>query len=718
MRPSEASTPLSVPEQELPQELTAFEAVVAAYPHEVSAAAEALVRGLPVLIECDKELVPYFFRCVRDQLKTANRRAIYLDGRPPPDPDPNNPGPAGTLDRMLVQLRDAVRGAVDERVVVLPHLDLLATSSGDLSMLAREVVALLYENPGVVWLGFRDVSFRLPDVISALFPKRLSILGVPRDRLQRLVTRRESRKLGRGLSPYALYKFVSGVNAVRLRRMLSALEGEDYPPDPSAAFAQLRAATTAGDVELPDVDLRADIGGYDRVKERLSREILDVLARKDAATTAERVRLIEQLVPRGMIFWGPPGTGKTLFAKAMATSLGAAVIVVSGPELKSKWHGESEENLRRVFLRARQSAPAVIVFDEIDAFASARGSYEGSQTDHSMVNQLLTEMDGFRSNEMVFVVGTTNLPESLDPALLRPGRFEFLLHVPYPDEGDRAAILRVHDRRLELAMSDEALSYAVRRTDGPVEGGRAPRYSGDHLQALCRAIARRRLREDVSGPTSADDVEQALIEYVERPRLTSAEERVVATHEAGHATVALFCSHAPPIERISIQGDIGGSLGAVSFGEKANRYVMTQLDFEDRLAALFGGREAELHFFGHVSAGAQSDLASAAGLARSMVTEMGMGGDDLSLLSPEEQGRGAPRASDEKNARVDDAVRNILDRARTRAARIIADEQRVLEALRDLLIERKVIDRATISAALSKDGSRRPPPGPSGGDRG
>src|SRR5205807_10119967 len=168
-------------------------------------------------------------------------------------------------------------------------------------------------------------------------------------------------------------------------------------------------------------------GGYHKVKTRLRREILDVLSLKDRATEPDEVARLEELIPRGLIFWGPPGTGKTFFAKAMAASIGAAVTVVSGPELKSKWVGESEEGLRQIFHKARQSAPAIIVFDEIDSFATARGTYTGSGVEHSMVNQLLTEMDGFHKEEMVFVIGTTNFVESLDPALLRPGRFEFHL---------------------------------------------------------------------------------------------------------------------------------------------------------------------------------------------------------------------------------------------------------------------------------------------------
>ncbi len=697
------TTPISVAEDLLPVELTPFDAVTLAYPTEIATMADQLSRGLSVLVECDKELTPYLFKAVRDRLKRDGRQTVYLDGRPPADWE-GPPPPGGIVGMMIHQVREAVRGAVQERVIVLPHLDLLvAAGGGGPTSEAREVIALLYENPNIVWLGFRDPSFSIPEVIAALFPKRHAIVGIPRDRLPQLVTRREARKLGRSFSPYRLYKYVSGVNAVRLRRLLATLEGEDYPSDPSRALGELRAATQATDFELPDIDLTSDIGGYERVKSRLRREILDLLASKETTLDPSRVEAVESLVPRGMIFWGPPGTGKTLFAKAMATALGAAVLVVSGPELKSKWVGESEENLRRVFLRARQSAPSIIVFDEIDAFAAARGTFEGSGVEHSMVNQLLTEMDGFRSNEMVFVVGTTNLPESLDPALLRPGRFEFQLEIPYPDAIDRAAIVRVHDRRLGLTMTEEAIDYAVRRTAGVVEGG-STRYSGDHLQALCRALARRRIREDTSGPTGPMDVEQALIEYVERPRLTAAEERVVATHEAGHAIVALFCPNAPPIERISIQGDIGGALGAVSFADPAHRYVVTRTQLEDRIATLFGGREAEALALQDVSVGAEHDIAAATAIARAMVLELGMAEEAVGVVrTAEPRGGAADRAlSDATRALVDQAVLEILTTSRRRARRILEDQRDLLAALTSLLIERKVVDSATLSGLGAK----------------
>jgi cell division protease FtsH len=662
-----------------------------------------------VLVECDKELSPYAFANLRGRLKPAGLQCLYLDGRPRGEPDPAAGALAGGfVGNMLNQLRDAVRGAVERRVVVLPHLDLLTTSQGGLTAEAREVIPLLYENPELVWLGFKDPSFPLPRVIENLFPHRASLLGIPRGRLRQLVTQKEARKFGRRFNAWGLYKYVSGVNAVRLRRLLATLEGEDYPDDPKHAYRQLRQSTLVGTLEVPETDLDRDIGGYDRVKARLRAEVLDVLARKDRATDAEEVSRLEALVPRGMIFWGPPGTGKTLFAKAMAAALGAAVTVVSGPELKSRWVGESEENLRQIFRRARQSAPSVIVFDELDSFASARGMYTGSGVEHSMVNQLLTEMDGFHREEMVFVVGTTNFAEALDPALLRPGRFEFQLHIPYPDADDRRAIFRIYDRAMGLNLTPEALEFAVRQTAGQVEG-MAPGtlHSGDHLNALCRAAARIRLREGLTGPTDPDLVERAMTEWVERPRMTRAEERTVATHEAGHAVCSLHCAHAAPIDRISIRGDAAGALGFVRYQDKAHRYVVTRGELLDDLCVLMGGREAEAMLLDDLSIGSVDDLRRATAIARALVEEFGLGGDAVGVgrFSGDEKARPLSPARLEL---LDRRVCEILEEARRRAAAVLAENRAAVEALRDLLLEKKVIDAKAL-ASLAAPG--RPAPG-------
>ncbi len=697
-----------IAETQLPQELTAEAAVEAAYASTLAEVASDLVRGLPVLVECDKDLMPFLFMNVRARLRQHQLRCLFLDGRTPPE---GQQMPQGLIATMIGQLRDAVRGAVEKRVVVLPHLDLLATSQGALTTEAKEVIALLYENPELVWLGFKDPSFPLPSVIENLFPHRVSLLGIPRNKLTQLVTQKESRKFGRSFNPWALYKYVSGMNAVRLRKLLSTLEGEDYPESPARAYAQIRQATSGGKLEIPSVDLETQLGGYEKVKKRLRTEILDVLTRKDQCTNPEEIARLEGLIPRGMIFWGPPGTGKTLFAKAMATAIGAAITIVSGPELKSRWVGESEENLRQIFHKARQSAPAIIVFDELDSFAAARGTYTGSGVEHSMVNQMLTEMDGFNSDELVFVVGTTNFVEILDPALLRPGRFEFHLHIPYPDKDDRRAILKIYNASMKLEMTDEALDFAVRRTGDYVEGASAgTRFSGDHLNALCRALARIRLRENRSDATTTEDVDRALTEWVERPNMTPSEEKVVATHEAGHAVVSLFCKHATPIERISIRGDSAGALGFVQYQDPAHRYVVTRGQMLDDLCILMGGREAEQLLLEDISIGSAGDLDRATEIARALVENFGMGGPEVGVVSyasenPRSDGRRSGLSASQLEL-LDKAVARLLLEAKERAAQILREQREIVELLRVELIQKKSLDAKSIGAFLSQAASQ------------
>jgi cell division protease FtsH len=692
-----------IEEKDLPKDLTPEQAVESAYSAELAEVTSRIRRGLPTLVECDKDLSLFVYMNLRARLRQANLQCVLIDGRQPPQPQPGMM-PMGFLATMISQIRDAVRGAVEKRVLVLPHIDLLTTSQGGLTTEAREVIPLLYENPELVWLGFKDPTFPLPPVIENLFPYKVSLLGIARPRLQHLVTQKEARKFGKKFNPWALYKHVSGMNAVRLRKLLTTLEGEDYPADPRKAFAQIRQATLSGTLEVPNVDLDRDIGGYAKVKDRLRKEIIEVLALKDRMTQAEEVTRIEELIPRGMIFWGPPGTGKTLFAKAMATALGAAITVVSGPELKSKWVGESEERLREIFHRARQSAPSIIVFDELDSFATARGTYEGSGVEHSMVNQLLTEMDGFHREELVFVVGTTNFVESLDPALLRPGRFEFHLYIPYPDSDDRRAILQIYDRKMNLQMSPEAMDHAVKCTGDPVEGAAAgSRYSGDHINALCRSLARIRLREDISRPTESGDIDRALTEWIERPKLTPAEQHVVATHEAGHAVCALFCEHATPIERISIQADTAGALGFVRYQDPAHRYVVTRAELLDDICILMGGREAEILLLKDVSIGSVGDLQRATTIARALVEEFGLGGDGVPVCRfRDDREGGRYDLSQAQMETLDQRIGQILEDGRHRAIKILHEQRKLVETLRDLLVEKKVIDAKTLASLVTK----------------
>jgi cell division protease FtsH len=687
-------------EKDLPTDLNFDQAIEGAYPHELAEVVSKLQRGLPCLIECDKEMVAYTYRVLRTRLKQINLQCSYIDGRPGPNDDAGSM-PVGLIGQMINQIRSAVRGSTEQRVLVLPHLDLLTTSSGGLTSEAREAIVLLYENPTLVWLGFKDPSFPVPAVISNLFPHRVSLLGTPRDRLKHLLTQRESRKFGRNFNPWSLYKYISGVNAVKLRRLLSTLEGEDYPSDPKHVYRQLRQATLTGSLEIPEVDLEKDIGGYSKVKKQLRQEILDVLIRRDTVVEEEQIKRIEDLIPRGMIFWGPPGTGKTYFAKAIATALGAAITIVSGPELKSKWVGESEENLRQIFYRARQSAPSIIVFDELDSFASARGTYTGSGVEHSMVNQLLTEMDGFHKEEMVFIVGTTNFVEALDPALLRPGRFEFHLHIPYPDEEDRKEILAIYDRKMNLKMTTEAIEYTVRRTDYPPPGAaEGTQYSGDHINALCRSLARLRMRENRNDATEPKDIDKALTEYEEKFEPTPKEEMLMATHEAGHFITSLYCPlHSPP-ERITIRSEISWAPAYVRYKQDDTRRLgLTRKQMLDDLCVLFGGIEAERLLLDDISTGAGgSDLYRATTLAHMIIEVYGMGSESLSLRqfrSPRD-GKRFDDISPQLHEQIDQEINRLIKDAQVRAHRFLHENRDQLIALRDLVLDQKTIEAKTL----------------------
>ncbi len=671
----------------LPTAIPVEQAVEVACAEHLAFIESRLRRGTSVLVDCDKELWLYLYLGLRKRLKGEGPRLTLVDGRPRSEED------CAGLSGMLQQLTNAIRGAVDRRVVVLPHLDVLTTTHTVLTMEAREAIPLLYENPEVVFLGFRDPSFPIPKVIEQVFGARREIVGVPRTALPAIITQREARALhAERFDPFALYKYVSGLNPVRCRKLFTqlGLRREALPgrPATAAVYRELREQTAGGDAELPQVDLERDVGGYPEVKARLREDLIDLLATKDRLESPEDIAQLESLLPRGIIFHGPPGTGKTWFAKALATALDATLIVVSGPELKSKWVGESEENLRGVFRRARACAPALIVFDEIDAFAQRRGTYQGSGVEHSMVNQLLTEMDGFRKNEIVFVVGTTNFLDSVDGALLRPGRFEFLIEIPAPEPEDRAAIARIYDQRLGLGLTPKTIEHLVRRTEGLADPEQGLPFTGDHIYALCRALKRLQLRGAESlGP---DEVDRALERRTHRPVVLSpSEERVIAVHEAGHALLAMLIPEATPPERISIAADRPGSLGYVIRAARARPYTVTEADLKAELCVGLGGQAAERLVLGQASIGATQDLHQVTRIARAMVEQYGM-----SAVGPRAyvQPEGSGPESEARRAATDEAIDALLAVEQVRATRLLQENEALHAALVALLLEEKVLD--------------------------
>ena len=701
--------PIHFPIKDLPEEMTHEDAVNAVYGDDIRWAEDKLRQGLSVLFECDKQLLPYIYAELRARLREERdgRRlqCRFVSGRPrrreappretprveanasatgrgaapaqqqqqlpPPSREEAQEMSAGLLQMMVRELGEVVRASEPGTVVVVPHIDLLTTTTkSGLSLEAKEVIATIYENPEVLLMGFKDPEFELPQVVERIFAAKRSLVGIPRDKVVRIITRREARKLGEDtFDPFSLYKYLSGSNAIRVRQILEHFHDRmDYDPNNPQARArivrEIREMTLGGDLEIPRIDFDKDVGGYDAVKERIRKDVLSMLKRKDELTTLEDVKALEELIPRGMIFEGPPGTGKTYIAKAIATAIDATAIVVSGPELKSKWVGESEANLRGIFSRARKSAPAIIIFDELDSFAVRRGTYTGSGVEHSMVNQLLTEMDGFRKEELVFIIGTTNFVEALDEALLRPGRFELKIKIPYPNEKDRRAILQLYTKKFALDVPADVFDHIVRKTGGYANVERRMRFTGDHLYAICRGLAREIVRKGKHTATKAE-VDEIIGDTFEIRPPTKEEERVIATHECGHALAAALLSGAQPPEKISIEGVEDTAIaGYTMHGRRKRDHVITRKEFTAEVGVLMGGRAAEQIVFQDVSGGAQNDLFRATLIAREMVERLGMS-DDLgpaTFFAPSKDGDEAVRrrASEATEKRIDEDVEKLL----------------------------------------------------------
>ena len=694
---------------ELPRELDTHDAIEAVYGEDLDWLCERLRRGASVLVECDKALVQFLYIAVRTRLKSQDQgrhTCRLIDGR-------RIEGPGGLVQKTIADLQGAVQEAPAGTVLVIPHLDLLTTTTrSGLTMEAREAMIWFYENPEVTFLAFKDTNLELPQTITDLFPARRMLLGCPRRALPHVILQREARKFGVDtFRPFGLYKYASGLNVLKLRRVLEQFhDHRDFDPaTPETAadiLREIRKMTVVGEMDLPQVSLDGDIGGYDKVKGRIRRDLLDLYQRRDESTDPEDVKQVEELLPKGIIFEGPPGTGKTFFAKAIATSLDATLQVVSGPELKSKWVGESEANLRRVFTQARESAPSIIVFDELDSFATSRGMYTASGVEHSMVNQLLTEMDGFHKDELVLVIGTTNFVESLDPALLRPGRFELQITIPYPGEKDRRAILEIYRRKFGLDLPDPVLEYLVRKTDGFVNRERNMRFSGDHLYAIARSLKRNVVREGPHAVTEEEALKAIEKESSQDVHLNSDEERVVASHEAGHALLAAVQAHATWPEKIAITPDEAQALGYVIQEVKKNKYVTSQAELKASLVVGMGGRVGEELLIGEVGVGAYDDLKRATELATMMVESLGM--SELGPVVFATQGpRGEHRRRDlspEVARRVDEAIDQLIQEAYQTARRLCAEHRPLLERIVAVLLEKKVIEGEDFKALCREAG--------------
>ena len=440
----------------------------------------------------------------------------------------------------------------------------------------------------------------------------------------------------------------------------------------------------------------SDVAGEDEAKENLS-EIVDYLHNPD------KYKEVGAAMPKGVLLVGPPGTGKTMLAKAVAGEANVPFFSMSGSEFVEMFVGMGASKVRDLFKQAKEKAPCIVFIDEIDAIGKKRdGQLGGNDEREQTLNQLLTEMDGFEGNTGVIILAATNRPESLDPALTRPGRFDRRVPVELPDLKGREDILKVHAKKIK---TDKDIDYSkiARMASGA---------SGAELANIVNEAALRAVRDKRSFATQEDfeeSIEVVIAGYQKKNAiLTDSEKRIVAFHEVGHALVAALQTHSAPVEKITIVPRTSGALGYTMQVEEGNHYLMSKEEIENKIATFTGGRAAEELTFGSVTTGAANDIEQATRLARAMITRYGMS-DDFGMVAMETLnnqylgGDTTLACSAETQARIDRQVVELVRKQYDKALGILKDNRDKLEELAGYLYEKETITGEEFMNSLGEE---------------
>ena len=427
-----------------------------------------------------------------------------------------------------------------------------------------------------------------------------------------------------------------------------------------------------------------DVAGEDEAKENLA-EIVDYLHDPKKYTD------IGATLPKGVLLVGPPGTGKTMLAKAVAGEAGVPFFSIAGSEFVEMFVGAGAAKVRDLFRQAKEKAPCIVFIDEIDAIGGKRsGQVGGNDEREQTLNQLLTEMDGFEGNNGVIILAATNRPESLDPALTRPGRFDRRVPVELPDLKGREAILKVHARKIKTA--DDVDFHTIARM--------AAGASGAELANIVNEAALRAVRDKRSAVTEADleeSIEVVIAGYQKKGTvLSDQEKKVVAYHEIGHALVAALQSHSAPVQKITIIPRTSGALGYTMQVEQGDKYLLSKEELMNKITTLTGGRAAEEVVFGLVTTGASNDIEQATKLARAMITRYGMSDtfDMVAMENVQNQYLGGDTTlacSPETQTQIDRKVVDIVREQHEKAKKMLQENRPLLDRLAGYLYEKETI---------------------------
>lgn len=443
----------------------------------------------------------------------------------------------------------------------------------------------------------------------------------------------------------------------------------------------------------------SDVAGEDEAKESLA-EIVDYLH------NPKKYSDVGASMPKGVLLVGPPGTGKTMLAKAVAGEANVPFFSMSGSEFVEMFVGMGASKVRDLFSQAKEKAPCIVFIDEIDAIGKKRdGQLSSNDEREQTLNQLLTEMDGFQENIGVIILAATNRPETLDPALTRPGRFDRRVPVELPDLAGREAILKVHAKKIKTA--DDVNFHTIARM--------ASGASGAELANIINEAALRAVRNNRTVVTEADleeSIETVIAGYQKKNAVLSDDEKkVVAYHEIGHALVAAMQSHSAPVQKITIIPRTSGALGYTMQVDQGDKYLLTKQELENKIATFTGGRAAEELVFGEVTTGASNDIEQATKLARAMITRYGMSDDfdmvALETVSNQYLGGDASLAcSADTQKEIDRKVVELVKRQHEKASKILADNRAKLDELAKYLYEKETITGEEFMSILDKGGEK------------
>ena len=443
----------------------------------------------------------------------------------------------------------------------------------------------------------------------------------------------------------------------------------------------------------------SDVAGEDEAKESLS-EIVDYLH------NPKKYSDVGASMPKGVLLVGPPGTGKTMLAKAVAGEANVPFFSMSGSEFVEMFVGMGASKVRDLFSQAKEKAPCIVFIDEIDAIGKKRdGQFSSNDEREQTLNQLLTEMDGFQENIGVIILAATNRPETLDPALTRPGRFDRRVPVELPDLAGREAILKVHAKKIKTA--DDVNFHTIARMASGASGAELANIINE---AALRAV--RNNRTVVNESDLEESIETVIAGYQKKNAvLSDSEKKVVAYHEIGHALVAAMQSHSAPVQKITIIPRTSGALGYTMQADQGDKYLLTKQELENKIATFTGGRAAEELVFGEITTGASNDIEQATKLARAMITRYGMSEDfdmvALETVSNQYLGGDASLAcSADTQNEIDRKVVELVKRQHEKASKILADNRAKLDELAKYLYEKETITGEEFMSILNKGGEK------------